>query len=160
MTPPTRLDWATVKFYSSKTFGKLDNDDKGSENMVILRKSTVTIVWNDYKTARKHGSVSHELPKDLSRVIRRHVKFMQERFETNHLFLNKKFEPMSRTSFQKLLETLFFRFFRKRLSVSALRRIYLSTKYSHKVIEEARNDARKMLHSVSTAQNHYVKKGK
>lgn len=159
MTPPTRLDWATVRFYNTKSFGKLDSEAKTSENMVIIRRSSVTIVWNQYKTASKHGTVSHELPKDLSRIIKRHVKFLTEHFpKNNRLFLNAKFEGMSRTSFQKLLETLFFRYFRKRLSVSAIRRIYLSSKYSHKMVREAQEDARKMMHSVSTQQTHYIKK--
>ena len=118
----------------------------------------MTFYLNHYKTSKKHGSTSTELPKDLSRILRRHTKFMKKHFPDNdRLFLNSRFEPMTRQNLSKLLENMFFSYFRKRISVSALRRIYLSSKYSHKVIREAREDARKMMHSVSVAQNQYVK---
>ena len=76
--------------------------------------------------------------------------------DSNHLFLNARFEPMTRQSLGKLLETLFFSYFKKRISVSALRRIYLSSKY-RKLNLEAADDAKKMMHSVKVQQQHYVK---
>ena len=156
LTPPTRLDWPTVTFHNAKGFANIA--DKTSSNMLVVRKSSVTIIWNDYKTARKHGQVSHELPKKLASILRKHVKFMKKHFpENDRLFLNARFEPMSRHNFGKLLESVFYKYFKKRISVSALRRIYLSSKYSHSMIREAQKDARMMMHSVNVAQNHYVK---
>ena len=155
MTPPVRLDWGTVTYHNKKGFA---NIKQKTGNYLVLKKSSVTVYWNEYKTARTHGSVSTELPKDLSRILRRHCKFMKTHFPDNaYLFLNARFEPMTRQNLSKLLENLFYRYFKKRISVSSLRRMYLSSKYSHKVIQEAREDARKMMHSVSVAQQNYVK---
>ena len=156
MTPPVRLDWSTVTFHNKKGFA---NIKEKTGNYLVLKKSTVTVYWNAYKTSKTHGSVSTELPKDLARILRRHCKFMKTHFPDNaNLFLNARFEPMSRQNLGKLLENLFYAYFKKRISVSSLRRMYLSSKYSHKVIQEAREDARKMLHNVSVAQDNYVKK--
>ena len=154
MTAPVRLDWASVTYHNKRGF---ENIKEKSGNYLVLRKSSVTVYWNQYKTSKVHGSTSTELPKDLSRVLRRHCKFMRTHFpDSNNLFLNARFEPMTRQNLGKLLENLFFSYFKKRISVSALRRIYLSSKYL-KVTQEAKEDARKMMHSVDIAQKHYVK---
>ena len=158
MTPPTRLDWATVSFHNKKGFA---NIKEKNQNYLVFRRGAVVIYWNNFKTVGKIGSVSHELPKPLATILRRHAKFMREHFPDNdRLFLNSRLEPMSRQTFGKLLENLFFRYFKKKISVSALRRIYLSSKYSHSKILEAQEDAKKMLHSVKTAQSHYIKETK
>ena len=154
MTSPVRLDWASVTYHNKRGF---ENIKEKSGNYLVLRKSSVTVYWNQYKTAKIHGSTSTELPKDLSRILRRHCKFMKTHFpDSNNLFLNARFEPMTRQNLGKLLENLFFSYFKKRISVSALRRIYLSSKYL-KVTKEAKEDARKMMHSVGVAQKNYVK---
>ena len=155
MTPPVRLDWSTVTYHNRKGFA---NIKAKTGNYLVLKKSSVAVFWNSYKTAKTHGSVSTELPKDLARILRRHCKFMKTHFPDNaNLFLNARFEPMTRQNLSKLLENLFYTYFKKRISVSSLRRMYLSSKYSHKVIREAREDAKKMMHSVSVAQDNYVK---
>ena len=154
MTAPVRLDWASVTYHNKKGF---ENIKEKTGNYLVLRKSSVTVYWNQYKTSKIHGSTSTELPKDLSRVLRKHCKFMRTHFpDSNHLFLNSRFEPTTRQSLGKLLETLFFSYFKKRISVSALRRIYLSSKY-RKLNLEAADDAKKMMHSVKVQQQHYVK---
>ena len=160
--PPTRLDWGVCHFYYGKSIGKLDENTKKTQNYVIIRKSSVTAIWSQYKTVGKYGQLTHELGKPLAKVIRAHCKFLKTVYPKNTaLFLNKKAEPMSRSSFQKLLEGLFFRYFhRKGISVSTLRRIYLSDKYSHKAILEAKHDSERMMHSRRTAEKHYIKQGK
>ena len=154
MTAPVRLDWASVTYHNKRGFANIK--EKGG-NYLVLRKSSVTVYWNQYKTSKIHGSTSTELPKDLARVLRKHCKFMKNHFpDSNSLFLNARFEPMTRQNLGKLLENLFFSYFKKRISVSALRRIYLSSKYL-KITKEAKEDARKMMHSVGVARAHYVK---
>jgi len=64
---------------------------------------------------------------------------------------------MTRQNLGKLLEALFNRYYKKKISVSALRRIYLSSKYSHSIIREARKDAKLMHHSADVAADFYVK---
>ena len=155
LTPPVRLDWASVTFHNKKGFA---NIKEKTGNYLVVTRNTVTVYWNAYKTFRHHGPLSNVLPKDLSRILRRHVRFMKIVFPNNErLFLNSRFEPLTRQNLGKLLETLFNNFFKKRISVSALRRIYLSSKYSHSVIREARKDAELMHHTVSEAQNSYIK---
>ena len=154
MTAPVRLDWASVTYHNKKGF---ENIKEKSGNYLVLRKSSVTVYWNKYKTSRIHGSTSTELPTNLSRVLRKHCKFMKTHFpDSNNLFLNARFEPMTRQNLGKLLENLFFSYFKKRISVSALRRIYLSSKY-FSVTKEQKQDAKDMMHSVGVQQKHYVK---
>ena len=154
MTAPVRLDWASVTYHNKRGF---ENIKEKTGNYLVLRKSSVTVYWNQYKTSKIHGSTSTELPKDLSRILRKHCKFMKKHFPDNsNLFLNARFEPMTRQNLGKLLENLFYSYFKKRISVSALRRIYLSSKY-RKLNLEAKDDAKKMMHSVGVAQAHYVK---
>ncbi len=156
LTPPIRLDWSTVIFTSKRGF---ENIKEKTGNYLVVTKSKVTAYWNSYKTVKHHGSLTDVLPTKLAKVLRRHVRFMKVAFPNNNrLFLNSRFEPMSRQNLGKLLESLFNTYFKKKISVSALRRIYLSSKYQHKLIVEAREDARKMHHSPSVAANFYVKK--
>ena len=155
MTPPVRLSWSTVTFHNQKGFHNI-GDKTG--NYLILRKQSVSVNWNSYKTQKHHGSVTTELPKPLARILRRHCKWMKQHFPNNsRLFLNTRFEPMTRQNLSKTLENLFYSFFKKRISVSAIRRIYLSSKYKHSIVSEARRDANSMLHTVSEAQNSYIK---
>ena len=157
--PTTRPPSRNISFLKKYIQTSIANIKEKTGNYLVLKKSTVTVYWNAYKTSKTHGSVSTELPKDLARILRRHCKFMKTHFPDNaNLFLNARFEPMTRQNLGKLLENLFYSYFKKRISVSSLRRMYLSSKYSHKVIQEAREDARKMLHQVSVAQDNYVKK--
>lgn len=155
LTPPVRLDWGTVSFHNKTGFL---NIKKKTGNYLVVSRSSVIIYWNSYKTFKHHGPLSTVLPKDLSRILRRHVKFMKTVFPDNErLFLNSRFEPLTRQNLGKLLETLFNNYFKKKISVSTLRRIYLTSKYSHKVIAEARKDAKLMHHTVAEAQNSYIK---
>jgi hypothetical protein len=155
LTPPVRLDWSTVTYHNQKGF---HNIKVRTGNYLILRKQSVTVNWNSYKTQKHHGSVTTELPKPLARILRRHCRWMKKHFPNNdRLFLNTRFEPLTRQNLSKTLENLFYSYFKKRISVSAIRRIYLSSKYKHSIVAEARKDANSMLHTVSEAQNSYVK---
>lgn len=155
LTPPVRLDWGTVSFHNKKGFA---NIKEKTGNYLVVTRNSVTIYWNSYKTFKHHGSLSTVIPKDLARILRRHTKFMKAVFPDNdRLFLNSRFEPLTRQNLGKLLETLFNNYFKKKISVSALRRIYLSSKYSHSLIAEARRDAELMHHTVNEAQNSYIK---
>ena len=154
MTSPVRRDFATVTYHNKRGFA---NIREKTGNYLVLRKSSVTVHWNDYKTKKTHGSVSTELPKPLARILRRHCRFMTKHFpDSNNLFLNARFEPMTRANLGKLLENLFFSYFKKKISVSALRRIYLSSKY-FKIQKEAKEDAKNMMHSTSVQQKNYIK---
>ena len=155
LTPPVRLDWGTVSFHTKAGF---QNIPEKTGNYLVVTRNSVVVYWNSYKTFKHHGPLSTVLPKDLARILRRHVRFMKTVFPDNdRLFLNSRFEPLTRQNLGKLLETLFNNYFKKKISVSTLRRIYLSSKYSHKLILEARKDAKAMHHTVAEAANSYIK---
>ncbi len=155
LTPPVRLDWSTVSYHNKAGFA---NIKQKTGNYLVVTRTSVTVHWNAYKTVKYHGSLSNVLPKDLSRILRKHVRFMKTVFpNSSRLFLNSRFEPMTRQNLGKLLEALFNRYYKKKISVSALRRIYLSSKYSHSVIREARKDAKLMHHTADVAADFYVK---
>lgn len=158
MTSPVRNDWALVTFHSVKGFENIGHRDN---NYLVQRKSGYQVYWNQYKTSKKYKEVVLDIPKNLEKIIRKHIKYLKKWFpDNNRLLLNSRFEPMSRISLTKFLQSMFFSYFRKKIGTSHIRTIFLSHKYSHKADEERKNVAREMLHSEETQQKFYVKEKK
>ena len=78
--------------------------------------------------------------------------------ENRQLLLNSSFKPMTRNGLSKFMTRMFQKRLRKKLSVSALRRIFLTDRFSKSELEEAREIHRKMGHKHETALNWYIKK--
>jgi len=127
-------------------------------NYIIL--STKQMILNEYKTSGTYGTSVSTLPDELIKIIRRWIEVREAIYPqlkgSSVLLYNKKdLIPMKRRNVSKY----FNRIFEKKVSVSMLRKIYISTKYpvSH-LSSEMEKDAKLMGHSVNTQQFLYRKR--
>lgn len=153
--PPVRLSWATVSFHNERGIG---NARQQLGNYLAIRRGGWRVYWNEHKSQDKHGTVEVEIPKSLERVLRPYIRYLKKHFPDNkQLLLNARYEPMSKASLSQFLRNTFFTHFRKRIGTQAIRRIFLSHKYSHSEDKKRAEVARQMLHTESVQKLHYVK---
>ena len=117
-------------------------------------------VFNSYKTAKKEGQLKEDIPAELQSVITTYLKF-------HPLLKGKKIikgtnvpflvyydgKPLSQVN---AITRILNKTFGKKVGSSMLRHIYLSSKYG-KVVDEMKEDANAMSHSVDM-QKDYIKK--
>jgi hypothetical protein len=153
-----RRDYATLKFITKKKFEQLK--DQSGENYVVTG-SSFKILFQKYKTSSTYGAVNIPVAqhsKPLQRLLKKHIQFLKRNFPENDcLFLNRTLVCMSRNSLTKFLQRLFKEYFKKNVSVTMLRHIFLTDKYDKKQLEEQSETAKFMMHSRSMMQD-YVKK--
>ena len=158
MTSPVRNDWALVTFHSVKGFENIGTRDS---NYLVQRKSGYQVYWNAFKTNKKFKEVVLDVPKPLQTIMKKHITYLKKWFPNNNrLLLNSRYEPMSRISLTKFLQSMFYTWFRKKIGSSHIRTIFLSHKFSHKEDEERKRISKEMHHSLDTQQKYYVKKTK
>ena len=138
-SPPRRSEFANVK---------IKDYDINTDNYLLKKK----IIFNQYKTSKKYGSQTYDIPNEVLPILKRYLKVNT----SDYLFTktdNKT--PMSNSDYNRLLNKAF----GKTISVDALRSIYLSEKYRNMPLyNEMLDTATKMRHSVETAMVDYVKK--
>ena len=153
-----RLDYATIRIISKKKFDQLANQT--AENYLVTGRQQ-KIIFQKYKTFKTYGVVNIPIAKysrPLQRLLQRHVRYLRENFPENDcLFLNQNLTCMSRNSLTKFLQRLFKEFFKKNVSVTMLRHIFLTNKYDKKQLEEQAETSKFMMHSPSMMKD-YVKK--
>ena len=117
-------------------------------------------IFNSYKTAKKEGQLKEDIPVELQSVITTYLKF-------HPLLKGKKIikgtnvpflvyydgKPLSQVN---AITRILNKIFGKKVGSSMLRHIYLSSKYG-KVVDEMKEDASAMSHSVDM-QKDYIKK--
>ena len=155
--PPVRNDYATVRFLTEKEWNDLSNTEKQTTNNLVTARGGYRMYWADYKTRKKHGVVMQIIPKQLQVVLKKHIVFLRKHFSGNHLLLSVTGGQMTRNSLTKFLQRLFYKHFRKKISTSALRSIFLTHKFSKKDLEEQRDVAAAMHHTPAVARDFYVK---
>ena len=153
-----RLDYATIRIITKKKFEELAN--QSAENYLVTGRQQ-KIIFQKYKTFKTYGVVNIPIAKysrPLQRLLQRHVRYLRENFPENDcLFLNQNLTCMSRNSLTKFLQRLFKEFFKKNVSVTMLRHIFLTNKYDKKQLEEQAETSKFMMHSPSMMKD-YVKK--
>jgi integrase len=149
---PRRNEYQKMNIVKSDTGLPIDT------NYLDMDKKTFT--FNTYKTARKEGQIREEIPPELQRVIQTYLKF-------HPLLKGKKVikgtnvpflvyydgKPLSQVN---AITRILNKIFGKKVGSSMLRHIYLSSKYGN-VLQEMKEDATAMSHSVDT-QKDYIKK--
>ena len=157
LMPPVRNDWSTVRFLTEAGWSALSEKDKQSTNNLVMARGGYRIYWADYKTQKKHGVIMQMLPKQLQTLLKKHIKLLKDRYDENYLLWSQNGTRMTRNSLTKFLQRLFYKHFRKKISTSALRSIFLTHKFDKKVLEDARTTARAMHHTPNVARDFYVK---
>jgi hypothetical protein len=151
--PPKRNEWRNV-FIVNKDTGNLST----ACNYIIL--STKQFVFNQFKTSRTEGSKIENIPDNFMNTLSTYMKF-------HPLLKGKKLKAMQQIPFlvyddgkplDKInsITRVLNGIFHKRIGASMLRHIYLSSKYGNQ-LQEMKNDANVMGHSVDTAINSYIK---
>lgn len=151
LIPPIRNDYVIVDVYDTLPF--FTSKEK---NYISLNDNTLLI--NRYKTDRKYGSINVKLPITITDIIKKVMSKRQELFPTlageTALLLNNDLKRMSKVNLIQNLNTIF----KRNVSVTMLRKSYISEKYPVEyTIEDMEKDARIMGHSVALQQSTYRK---
>jgi len=151
--PPLRLDYAGMEIIDAPEYRKLDEDERESKNwLVVYNRNKKKFVLNNYKTSSKYGQREIEVGKKLNSVLNVWLKFNG----SDYLILNNKGQPMSPNGLGKYISEVF-ESTGKKVSANILRHIWITEKFPKKEIDERKDVADKMLHSVNTQQNVYTK---
>ena len=157
LMPPVRNDWSTVRYLTESGWSALSEQEKQTSNNLVMARGGYRIYWAEYKTKKKHGVIMQMIPKQLQTLLKKHIKMLKDRYDENYLLWTQNGTPMTRNSLTKFLQRLFYKHFRKKISTTALRSIFLTHKFDKKVLEDARTTARAMHHTPETARDFYVK---
>lgn len=138
-SPPRRSEFCNVK---------IKNYDINHDNYLLKKK----IIFNNYKTFKKYGSQSYDIPEDVYPILKKYLKVNK----SDYLFTkNDNRTVMTNTDYNRLLQKVFGKY----ISVDALRSIYLSEKYKDvPAYTDMEDTARAMGNSINTALSNYVKK--
>lgn len=121
-------------------------------NYVVLTKTKPTsFIFNKFKTSKKYGQQTLEVPETLANVISEYLKFHPLKKNASYKFL-VSYDGTPITAVNAITRVLN-KIFGKRVGSSMLRHIFLSTKYD---IKEMEKDANAMGHSVEE-QKKYMK---
>lgn len=118
---PRRNDYSNLRIYSKTP------ENKTSGNYLVLRAGKsggATLTLNDYKTSKKHASVSEELPEALITEIRASLS----RRPREYLFVSTRdrLPYKSESSFSTWANSLLLRTFKKPLTLTGLRHVYIT----------------------------------
>ena len=145
---PLRNDLADVKVIDSK-----EKDDK-TNNFLLLDGDNISLLLNDYKTAKTFGSQEYKIDKKFSKIIRIFLKHNRSGF-----FITKsnRTEAITPNGITKLLNRLFKRELDKQISTSMIRHITATYDRKNdktlKELEELKKKIQKRyLHSDDTNQ--------
>jgi len=142
LIPPRRNDYLKMKILDDKEMDKEYN---------YLDVKNKKFIFNNYKTAGTYKEQVIEIPKELMDVITLYLKFRKDK---TGAFLVKS----DGTAFESInaITRVLNKIFKKKISVSMLRNIYLTDKYS-KENKEKQNDATAMGTSVNVMDTNYIK---
>ena len=156
--PPVRNDWSDVQFVSEKEWEDMPEQLKKTTNNLVLARGGYRVYWAKYKTVDKHGVIMQLIPKTLGGLLKRHIRFLKEHYpDTRNLLLTLVGTPMTRNALTKFLQRLFYKHFRKKISTTALRSVFISHKFSKSQLEEQRTVAKAMHHTPAVQRDVYAK---
>ena len=157
--PPVRNEYADVTVISKKNFDKLEK--KNNANYLVTARGGYKFYFSKYKTARTYGQVVIYVPKYskcLQRLLVKHIKYLRKHFpENDALLLSSNFGRMTRNSMTKYLQRMFQQYFKKSISTTMIRQIFLTKKFSKTLAEQA-DLSKAMMHSQQTQVKDYIKK--
>lgn len=152
LIPPMRNDYVLVDVYESLPF--ITTKEK---NYISLGDEKLII--NRYKTDKKYGTIEVKLPVKIRDLIRKVFRKREEIFPKligeYALLINNELNRMSKVNLIQNLNTIF----KRKVSVTMLRKSYISEKYPVEyTIEDMERDAKTMGHSVALQQSTYRKR--
>jgi tetratricopeptide (TPR) repeat protein len=146
---PTRNDFSNLLYISQTQYKKLKDTEKEQNNYLVDQRGNMKIILNQYKTAKKYGENVISIDADLKKIINSYIKIMDFKI-TDNIF------PLSRNALTQLLTKTSEKYIGKKISTTAIRKSYLSSKYGD-LKKEMEADAVLMGNSVGVQQSTYVK---
>lgn len=147
-TPPKRSDYGELKIYYD-----VDPNDTTSNYIVIKHSSPSYMVFNNYKTSKKHKRIDQDLSlqttNDIKNSIRRHPR--------DFLFVNRFGNPfITDDGFSKYFINTFNILFGRKTGSTILRHIFVTEKISFDDMDddELESIAKQMMHT-TTLQKKY-----
>ncbi len=152
LIPPMRNDYVLVDVY--ETLPVFTSNEK---NYISLQDEKLII--NRYKTDKTYGQITVNLPIKIRDLVRKIFRQREEIFPKLRgevaLLINSELNRMSKVNLIQNLNTIF----KRKVSVTMLRKSYISEKYPvEHTIEDMERDAKTMGHSVALQQSTYRKR--
>ena len=148
MPPRRNLDFQSMKFVK-KFSPELD------KKYNYLDVSTMKFYFNNYKTQKTYKCKEIDVNEPLKKVINLFLKYYPHKKDINNKFMIVNFEGVEPKS-SNYITTVLNKIFNKKIGVSMLRNIFLSSKYSDEV-KQLNKDVSDMGTSVSNSVNQYIK---
>jgi len=112
------------------------------------------MIIQDYKTAKHYGKVEFKLNAKLAKIINMVRQYNNE----PSLLLNKRVLPMTSNQLGKVVTDVFKRYTGKHITVTQLRKLYVSQNIDMMELEKADKIAADMAHSTKVQRKYYFKK--
>lgn len=152
LIPPLRNDYVLVEVFRTMPMVM-------SKEINYMDLTNKKLYINRYKTDKKYGTIVIDIPEKIIEIV---GKLFQKRMEIfprlagqTSLLLNSDLKKMSKVNLIQNLNTIF----KRKVSVTMLRKSYISEKYPVEfTVEEMERDAMTMGHSVALQQSTYRKR--
>jgi hypothetical protein len=112
------------------------------------------MIIQDYKTAKHYGKVEFKMNAKLAKIINMVRQYNNE----PTLLLNKRVLPMTSNQLGKVVTDVFKRYTGKHITVTQLRKLYVSQNIDMMELEKADKIASDMAHSTKVQRKYYFKK--
>jgi len=150
--PPVRNDFAEMKVVDESEDLKQDKN-----YLLIKKKGNPKFILNEFKTAKYKGEKEIDIKDiELKKLINKWLKITGD----DYLLLNlKDNSPMTANGISKYLNKIFQKHYKKNISTSLLRSIFITSKYNDPkmTIQDKKKLANDMLHSKNVSESVYNK---
>ena len=153
---PIRNDLHDTLIMTQAKYQRMSKEARTQQNIIVLKRDSGSLILNDYKTKGVYGQKVIELDKETTHLLHDFLRFRGKHgWESPWFLLNTKKQPMNSNMVTKAFNRIF-KPFGKSVSTSMIRHIVLTDKFGD-TMQEAKEMADMMGHSVKTQQEMYVK---
>ena len=150
---PLRNDLAGMRAITRTEYNSLTEDDKKTNNYLVVNKGSLEFILNEYKTSRKYSQKNIVLPKELEKIVRMFLR----KNGMGILFTSSTGKPLTRNALSQLLIKTSKKYMNgKSISTTMIRKIVLSDMFA-----ETKKEQEKMAeitgHSTEVMNDIYVK---
>lgn len=149
--PPKRLDYGSLRVY------KRAPQDAPGNYIIVPPRGVVTLVLQEYKTAKSMGMFTEKIPVGISNDIRASL----QQHPREYLFTGRGGAPMSDAAYGMYVRRTFQELTGKNAGVSALRHAYITANCNPATttVQELDNTAHSMLHSPAMQRQYHIVTG-
>ncbi len=116
---PMRNDLSQMKIISKKVYNKLSDKEKENNNYLVMEKTSLKFILNDYKTSKKYAEKIIQISKPLEKIIRMYMRI-------NNLKNGDILFPLTRNAISQLLIKTSKKYIGKSISTTIIRKIVAS----------------------------------